>query len=161
MLKKGFRLLKNIIAEIGRFSWKFFYIFVQFVFSTMNIVPNFQINKNLNLIQNIMLNFYLPNSKGELSMHSTLTFYSMVLVAITILVEVSRYIKDTTYMFSTGFWTILGTVAGIITLSFTFYERKKLSQEITNSAPEVPYEKPVVDYSDPEIPLKSRGGKKE
>jgi len=87
-------------------------------------------NDEHNIIQNIFYNFYMPDSKGKLSMHVTLLVLTGVIpVMVTLGVEVYRVIeslgKDDPFEFSTGFWAIIGTLATATTAALSLAEGHK------------------------------------
>jgi len=47
--------------------------------------------KGHNAFQNLFANLYLPDSKGDLSMHTTILVFVMALTGVTLIAELAKY----------------------------------------------------------------------
>lgn len=128
----------------------------------INTFLNIQWKENLNIFQNMVYNSYFPDSSGKPSMHTSLVFYASYLTFMTCAVELRRFATDPAYALSTGFWTIVVGISGLIVTAFTSYARKKLSDP-SAPAPEentpAPTEPIPADPDEPSAPPASPDNK--
>jgi hypothetical protein len=100
-------------------------VVLTFLLKVLNIIPNIQWKKDLNILQNIAYNMYIPSSKGVPSMHSSLLTFSIMALAVTFMSELYRFYINPEYNFSTGFYTNIGALGGLIITAFSWKSYKE------------------------------------
>jgi hypothetical protein len=128
----------------------------KFITRILNLVPNVQWRADLNLYQNIILNLYMPDSAGKLSMHTSLLIIFMLLIIATLVLEMNRFFTNLDYKFSDGFWILLGGLAAMVKLMFTHDAHLKMAQADDDSddktvTPPVPAPHPVAPAPEPHL----------
>lgn len=127
-----------VVESYARFFFKFLTLttvfliklighLCSFVLQVLNIIPNFQWKKDLNILQNLVYNMYVPSSQGIPSMHSSLLTFSIMAIALTFMSEIYRFYINPEYQFSIGFYTTIGALSGLIITAFSWksYTGKK------------------------------------
>jgi hypothetical protein len=107
-----------------------FYFIRDLVFSIIKFINyflNFQWNSGLNVFQNLAYNLYIPNTEGKPSMHTTLVFFASYITFLACLYELKKFNSSDSYQLSTGFWTVVVGISGLVVTAFTTYARKKMN----------------------------------
>jgi hypothetical protein len=106
----------------------------------------------LNVFQNIGYNMYMPDSRGNRSLHASMLLFGAVIAGITLWTEILRFSRISEYSFSTGFYTSLGLLLGIVQLAFTHRENKKLTTEhpVEEHVTKSEETEPVAEETEPE-----------
>lgn len=118
----------NIVFDV--FAWH-----VLYAARTINVILNLQWVNTLNVFQNIGYNMYMPDSRGNRSMHASMLLFAATIAGVTMYSEILKYVRLTEYQFSTGFYASLTLLLGIVQLAFTRRENEKFRVEhISNPA---------------------------
>lgn len=131
--------IEKIPAFIQGFVSLVFYFIKDLVVSFVkffNYFLNFQWKDNLNIIQNSLYNLYVPNTEGKPSMHTTLVFFASYLTFLACLYELKKFATQDNYSLSTGFWTVIVGVSGLVVTAFTTYARRKNSSDQSAETPQ-------------------------
>lgn len=131
-------IVKKFIAIVEGFLKASAYLVRDLILGILqfiNVFVNIQWNKNLNVFQNALYNGYFPNTEGKPSMHTTLVFFASFLTFLACMFELKKFSTEASYSLSTGFWTVVVGISGLIVTAFTTYARKKMSSEQPESAP--------------------------
>lgn len=96
-----------------------------FILQVLNIVPNIQWKKDLNVFQNLIYNLYIPSSLGVPSMHSSLLTFAIIALALSFMSEIYRFYINPEFNFSVGFYTNIGALGGLIITAFSLKEYKQ------------------------------------
>lgn len=129
LIEKIPAIIQGVIAFIFFFIKDLAFSILKFI----NYFINFQWKDNLNIVQNSMYNLYVPNTDGKPSMHTTLVFFASYITFLACLYELKKFVTYEAYQLSTGFWTVVVGVSGLVVTAFTTYARKKINSSSESS----------------------------
>jgi len=129
LIEKMPAIIQGVITFIFFFIKDLAFSILKFI----NYFINFQWKDNLNIVQNSMYNLYVPNTDGKPSMHTTLVFFASYITFLACLYELKKFVTYEAYQLSTGFWTVVVGVSGLVVTAFTTYARKKINSSSESS----------------------------
>ena len=123
--KSGWKKFSAGYKAVGKFILDALTSHLIYLVKLANIPFNFQWKEGANIFQNIGYNMFAIDSRGRRSMHTTLMWLAALTSIIALFSEIWRFSTTKEYQFSTGFYTALTVLLGIVQIAFTSRENKK------------------------------------